>query len=176
MFRKILVVPVLLVALAGCGTSNTATTAGGVAETSSPTSMAQAANCPTVPTTKLAKTRFVTDAGLAFGAFHRYIYKPYKAGAFTSGAPGQKKAIVKAAAAAAFTLNRLNAARKLVSEDPTLCKTLKAPLDALSTMISGMVGKLKGGNVDPGQLDSVSSAIDGVKKNASGSGMNIQDK
>jgi hypothetical protein len=43
-------------------------------------------------------------------------------------------------------------------------------------MISGMVGKLKGGNADPGQLDSVSSAIDGIKQNASGSGMNIQDK
>jgi hypothetical protein len=177
MFRKILVIPVLLVALAGCGTSNTATTAGGVAETSSsPTSMAQAADCPTAPTKKFAKTRFVADAGLAFGAFHRYIYKPYKAGAFKSGAPSQKKAIVKAAAAAVFTLNRLNAARKLVGEDPTLCKTLKAPLDALGSMISGMVGKLKGGNVDPGQLDSVSSAIDGIKKNASGSGMNIQDK
>jgi hypothetical protein len=177
MFRKILVVPVLLVALAGCGTSNTATTSGVDAKTSSsPMSMGQAADCPTVATTKFAKTRFVADAGLAFGSFHRYIYKPYKAGAFKSGAPGQKKAIVKAAAAAVFTLNRLNAARKLVSEDPTLCKTLKAPLDALSSMISGMVGKLKGGNVDPGQLDSVSSAIDGIKKNASGSGMNIQDK
>src|SRR5258708_7039760 len=75
MFRKILVIPVLLVALAGCGTSNTATTAGGGAEqSSSPTSMAQASDCPTASTQKFPKTRVCADAGLAFAAVPRGIY------------------------------------------------------------------------------------------------------
>jgi len=36
------------------------------------------------PHVHLAKTKFVLHAGLAFGAFHRYIYEPFRSGAFTS--------------------------------------------------------------------------------------------
>jgi hypothetical protein len=43
-------------------------------------------SCPTSNTKSFAKTKFVLHAGLAFGAFHRYLYKPYQAGTFNKGA------------------------------------------------------------------------------------------
>jgi hypothetical protein len=180
MFRKILVIPVLLLALTACGASkNAATTGSGasayVAGGAQPTTTA-AAVCPTAATKKFAKTRFVADVGLAFGSFHRYILKPYQAGTFKQGAPGRTKALVKAAAAAAFSVNRLNAARKLVNDDPTLCKTLKAPLDALWAKLSALTGKLKSGNFDPNEITSTEGAIEGLRQNAGKSGVQIQDK
>ena len=63
-----------LALVAGCGSSNQNTAAGGQ------TTSAQS-------TTHFAKTKFVLHAGLAFGAIHRYIYKPLRAGALHSGAP-----------------------------------------------------------------------------------------
>ena len=30
---------------------------------------------------KIPKTRLLADLALTYGAFHRYLYKPYKAGA-----------------------------------------------------------------------------------------------
>ena len=42
------------------------------------------------------KTRFVVDVGLAVGALRQWVYKPFRAGAFASGANGRTKAFVKA--------------------------------------------------------------------------------
>jgi hypothetical protein len=44
----------------------------------------------------------VLHAALAFGAFHRCIYKPFKEGEFRSGAPGRRRTFVKAGLAGAF--------------------------------------------------------------------------
>ncbi len=54
---------------------------------------------------RFAKTKFVFHAGLAFGAFHRYIYKPFRAGSF-SRPLSHKKALLKAAVAALFVATR----------------------------------------------------------------------
>jgi len=185
MFRKVLVVPVLLVTLAGCGSSSndTATTgaaaSGAVATPATSPAMSPAqssATCPTKSTKRLAKTRFVADAGLAFGAFHRWIWKPYKAGTFKSGADGRTKSIVKAAAAGAFALNRLNAGRKLINADPTLCKALKQPVEALWNQVSGLTDKLKSGGFDGSSVESAQKAVEDLKSKASDAGANISDK
>ena len=188
MFRKVLVIPVLLATLAGCGSNGKdATNAGMVgttmaSPTGSPTGSPMASPtetstvCPTQSTTRLAKTRFVVDAGLAFGAFHRWIWKPYQAGSFKSGANGRTKALVKAAAGGAFAINRLNAARKLVNADPTLCKTLKAPLAALWGGLAGLTAKLKSGNFAGGDIDSVQKSLEDLRSKAAGAGANITDR
>lgn len=71
--------PVLLVLLAltvaGCGSSSSSDSAASTSAAKTTT-----ASSPT----HLATAKFVLHAGLAFGAFHRYIYKPLRAGAFTS--------------------------------------------------------------------------------------------
>ncbi|MEU5875950.1 hypothetical protein [Spirillospora sp. NPDC047279] len=76
-------------------------------------------------------------------------------------------AMVKAGAAGLFAANRLNAGRKLIDADPTLCKALKEPVDALWTSMTGLAGKFRKGEVNPADIDSVSTAIDGVKSDAS---------
>ncbi|RFU42910.1 hypothetical protein DZF91_04015 [Actinomadura logoneensis] len=196
--RKLLVLPVLLALVllgtGACGskahhasdTSGVTTASPGGGEQSpggtgpggaqSPGGTASPAVCPTESTKKFAKTRFVADAGLAFGAFHRWIYKPWQAGSFKSGAQNRKKTIVKAAAAGAFVVNRLNAGRKLVNADPTLCKTLKQPLDSLWNHLSGLTGKLKSGNVDPNEIGSVGGAVEKFRQEAAQQGANIKDK
>ncbi len=177
MFRKLLVIPLLLVSLVACGgQSNDVATLGKASGATDMSPPASPTTCPTKATKRLAKTRFVTDAGLAFGAFHRYIWKPYQAGTFKSGADGRTKALVKGAAAGAFAVNRLNAARKLVSADPTLCKALKAPMEAVWTGLSGLTGKLKSGNLGDGDISSVQNGLQDLKSKAGQAGANITDK
>jgi hypothetical protein len=179
MFRKALVIPALLLALTACGGAkdvarvDTKISASASASAASPTA---ATSCPTAATKKFAKTRFVADVGLAFGAFNRYILRPYREGAFKEGANGRTKALIKAAASGAFAVNRLNAARRLVNDDPTLCKTLKAPLDTLWTQLSAMTDKLKSGKVDPALISGTSGVIEGVRQNAGKQGMTIKDE
>ncbi|HTS73873.1 MAG TPA: hypothetical protein VMG74_09185, partial [Gaiellaceae bacterium] len=58
---------VLALAITACGSSKSTATSSAAAGT---------ATTATTSTTHLAKTKFVLHAGLAFGAFHRWIYKP----------------------------------------------------------------------------------------------------
>ena len=55
-----------------------------------------------------AKTRFLLHAGLAFGAFHHFIYNPFKAGDFTG--PKKVSTIAKAAVAGAFVYHEITTA------------------------------------------------------------------
>jgi hypothetical protein len=71
-------------ALAGCGNAT---------KTVSSTGPNGQATTQTVPNVHFAKTKFVLHAGLAFGAIHRYIYKPLRAGALRSGTPGRVKVL-----------------------------------------------------------------------------------
>jgi len=94
---KLVVLTVVLGALVlvGCGKS-TATSAGsssagvtssvpaagaaGGAGTSGSGPTTSAGGCPTSNTKSFAKSKFVLHVGLAAGTFHRYLYKPFKAG------------------------------------------------------------------------------------------------
>ena len=91
------VVTVLALAVTACGSS------------SSSSSSSASASASTTATTKLAKTKFVLHAGLAFGAFHRWIYKPAKAGDLSHPLE-HKLTTVKAALAAAFVYHELKLA------------------------------------------------------------------
>ena len=51
------------------------------------------------------KARFATDLGVAFFAFHHWVYGPYKAGAFASGAPGLRNPITGMRGCCAFAAN-----------------------------------------------------------------------
>lgn len=180
-----LVIPVMLLALAGCGGSKDATkTASGasaspgvVATTSTgATATANPADCPTSNTRKLAKTRFVANAAIAAGAFKRYLYKPYQAGTFKSGASGRKKAIVKAGVASVVIVDQLRRAKNNVEANPTLCKVLKAPLTKLTATMSALVNKAKQGELDPSELTSAQGALEQFRKDATSAGAGFKDK
>jgi hypothetical protein len=159
MFRKaaIVVAIAMLAFVTACSShsksASDTSAAGGVAATSS----ASSTTCPTTQTKKFAKTLFVTDAALAGGAFKRWIYTPAKEGKFNKGTKGRVTSIVKAVAAGAFTVNRLNAVKTNAQSDPTLCKLTIAPITKFTSAVQSIV---KGGNHGLGSIntDSVTSA------------------
>jgi hypothetical protein len=153
---------ILIVALvAGCGSSSSSSSSSsGAAQTS---------------TTHFAKTKFVLHAGLAFGAFHRYIYKPLKEGQFSGGLLHHKLATVKAALAAAFAYHEI----RLALDDARSSKilsTLLSPLLALQTKLTSLRDGLQHGNVDNAAIDSANSDTSAISAQSSQKGQPIQDQ
>ncbi|MEZ0064721.1 hypothetical protein ABIA32_000709 [Streptacidiphilus sp. MAP12-20] len=156
-----------LLALPACSSSKTSNSINGGQAAATATSSADRV--------KLAKTKFVANAALASGAFYQWIYKPFKAGTFKSGAKGRTAALIKGGLAGAFTYNRLKAALNDAKGDPTLSKAT----DALSSAVDGiknLPSKIKGGNATDADMNQVTGVIDGVKKAGAANGLNIQDQ
>jgi hypothetical protein len=181
------VLSVFVVALlaAGCGGS-TKTSTGGAAATASSiaggaassavsatAAASGAASCPSSNTTSVAKTKFLTHSGLAFGAFHRYLYTPVRAGAFKSGASGRITAIVKAGAAALFIKREVRLAYEDVQANPRLCKAIGQPLQAVGNQIDAAVSGLKNGSTSA--ITALEGVVQGVKAKASSAGTPIQE-
>ncbi|MFD8815920.1 hypothetical protein ACFV23_31635 [Streptomyces sp. NPDC059627] len=118
---------------------DTGIVAAPVADTPSPSTSAQKQ--------RLAKTRFVANAGLAAGATYQWIVKPWKAGKFKKGAHGRTFALIKAAAAGGFAYNRLKAAKRNAQGDPLLSRAI-APLSAGIDSLKGLPSKLRKGDGD----------------------------
>ena len=178
MFRKLSVILVigLLAFTAACSSKSSSTNAASatgaaasVAATSTP------AACPTKNTESFAKTKFVADVAIAGGAFKRYIYTPAKDGKFKKGANGRVLAFVKAAAAGALTVNRLEAAKTAAQANPTLCKLLAEPIARFSAAVSGLIGKAKGGSIDPSDVDNASGYLSNLHGAASQGGAAFTD-
>lgn len=131
------------------------------------------AQCPSSNTKTFAKSRFVLHTGEAFGAFHRYLYKPYKAGAFAKGSPGRIKGFAKAALAALFIKRQVRLASEDVKANPSLCKAIAAPLAQVGDGISGAVNKLKGG--DPSGITDTNTAVSGIESSAAGKGVAVKE-
>ncbi|MFE1952436.1 MULTISPECIES: hypothetical protein [Streptomyces] len=149
--------------------------AGGNGSTEAVARPAAASSSPAVERQKLAKTRFVANAGLAAGATYQWIVKPWKAGKFKKGAKGRKFALVKAGLAGAFTYNRLKAAQRNAKGDPTLAKAV-APLTAGIDKLKDLPKQLRKGD----GVDSVSGSFDdiinGVKDAGKSAGAEVKDK
>jgi hypothetical protein len=154
---------VLGLALAGCGTKTVSrTTANGTVTTEK------------IPDVHFAKTKFVLHMGLAFGAFHRYIYDPYKSGAFKSGAPGRTKALLKAGAAAIYTVHELKTARDDALSDQHL-RPLVEKLERLRIRLTSLGGSLKGGVLDAAGIAAAAGAVSSLGSESSGAGAVIKD-
>jgi hypothetical protein len=146
-------------AAAGCGGSSSGNGSGG--------------SGPTTQHIAFAKTKFLLHAGLAFGAFHRYIYKPFRNGGF-SPPSHHKAAIVKAGLAAMFAYHEAKIALRDAQASPILSK-LVAPLTALQRQLSGLGGHLKQGALDGGGISSAASTVDHIGSQSASSYKAIQD-
>jgi hypothetical protein len=154
---------VFAVVAAGCGTKTiTQTGANGAVTTKS------------VPNVHFAKTKFVLHLGLAFGAFHRYIYRPYVAGSFKSGAGGRTKALVKAGAAALYAVHELKTAREDALSDEHL-RPLAERVEGLLGRLTSLGGSLKGGSLNPGAIAGAAGAVSSLGAASSGVGAVIKD-
>ncbi|MGA4842305.1 hypothetical protein [Streptomyces sp. G45] len=151
----------LLVGATGCGGSDD--------DAAVPTGTSSAAR------QKFAKTRFVTNAGLAAGATYQWIVKPYRDGKFASGADGRTFALVKAGLAGAFTYNRLKAALRNAQGDPTLAKAV-APLTAGVEALKDLPAKLRKGDSTQSVVKSFDDTINSVKDAGRSAGAEVTDK
>jgi hypothetical protein len=153
-------------AVAGCGASS-----------SSPTSSAAAASGTTASTTTathLAKTKFVLHAGLAFGAFHRWIYKPAKAGELSHPLE-HKLTTIKAAIAATFVYHELKLALADAQADPTLSK-LVAPITDLQNKLHSLAGSVKSGGASTADVAGLDSTVSQIKGLSAAAGQPITEQ
>ncbi|MEU0700342.1 hypothetical protein ABZ513_05920 [Streptomyces bacillaris] len=179
-FRRSLVALLLscavLVSATGCGdTGSDAATRTGASPSSSVSAAASVSASATAEKQRLAKTRFVANAGLAAGATYQWIVKPYRAGAFKKGADGRTFALVKAGLAGGFAYNRLKAAAENAKGDPLLSKAV-APLTAGIESLKGMATKLRNGEAGEGDIGAFESVIDSIKNAGKSAGAEVTDK
>ncbi len=172
--RKIVLAGLLALLLtfaAGCGSSSKSSSGS----PSGSSAVTQSGPTSTTGTTHFAKTKFALHAGLAFGAFHRYIYKPLKEGKFSGGLLHHKLALVKAAAAAAFAYHEI----RLALDDARSSKilsTLLSPLLALQTKLSSLKDGFKRGKSDPATIQSANGDTSTISAESSRKGQPIQDQ
>ncbi|MFE5712523.1 hypothetical protein ACFQ7J_17155 [Streptomyces sp. NPDC056501] len=155
----------LLLTTAACNDDDTQSASGAATPTSTSTFEQQ----------KLAKTRFVANAGLAAGATYQWIVKPYRAGKFTKGADGRTFALVKAGLAGAFTYNRLKAAVNNAKGDPLLSKAV-APLTAGIESLKELGTKLRKGEAGDADVGAFESVINSIKDAGKSAGAEVVDK
>jgi hypothetical protein len=152
---------VATLALTGCGSS------------SAPSASSGAGTSTTTPHIAFAKTKFLLHAGLAFGAFHRYIWKPFRSGGFTPPLR-HKAAIVKAGLAALFAYHEAKLALQDAQASPVLAK-LVSPLTALERRLSALGSQLKQGRLDTSGISAANSSVNGVGAQSASSYRPIQD-
>jgi hypothetical protein len=148
-------------AIAGCGSSSTTTT-------TTPTGSVQV-NCQIA----FAKTKFILHTGIALGAFHRYVYKPYRAGAFKKGAPGRKKALLKAGASALLAYHELKVADQDAKCDGPALKKLASPLAQALAALSSLKSAIGTGNL--AGIGSAGALLDSLVAKAAQNGVHLKD-
>lgn len=155
----------LALAVAGCGP---ASSHGGNAAAAS-AAAAPSGSCQQVDTIKFDKAKFVLHAGLAFGAFHHFIYRPY-----TEHRLHGVLALGKAGLAGLFTVHELKLAKADAESSPTLCK-LVAPFDRASAALSGEVDKIKSDKATAGDMDGLGKQVDALQAGAKSAGVETPD-
>jgi hypothetical protein len=173
---RLLLVGVLLIGLlgaAGCG-SKSAGSAGsapkaGATAAADPSGGADA-GCQRVGSVNFDKTKFVLHAGLAFGAFHHFIYKPYKAGTLHGVGP-----LAKAGLAGVFTVHELKLAKADAESSPTLCH-LVAPFDRATAAVGAATDKIKRGKATDRDMEGLNTDINAVQSGAAAKGVPAPDR
>jgi hypothetical protein len=150
---------------AGCGGSSSSSSASG---------SAGARHTQSVATSPAAMAKFVGHAGLAFGIFHRYVYKPFRAGALND-AVQPKLAFTKAGAAAAAASREVVLAKQ-DAQGSTALRKLYAPLAGLVPTLGNVAGRLDRGHPDPGGIKMTNGAIASIKQTARAAGVRIPER
>ncbi len=167
---RVLLIGVVLVGLvstAGCGPTSSRSEAG---STSVSASAAPGAGCQRVGSVNFDKTKFVLHAGLAFGAFHHFIYAPYKASNLHGFA-----VLAKAGLAGLFTVHELKLAKADAESSPTLCH-LAAPFDKASAAISSSISRIRGGKASGQDIENLNNDVNAVQRGAQADGVPAPDR
>lgn len=122
------------------------------------------------------KTKFVLHAGLGFGAFHHFIYAPFRSGEFSAGTPGRVRHLAEAGLATAFTVHELRLAKQDAEANPTLCKVVAAPLDSAAASLQRLRGSVGSGRVSGNDLDQVNSTLGQAQQGSAQAGTPVADQ
>jgi hypothetical protein len=170
MSTRVLMIGIVLVGLVsatGCGPNPSSSAAR---STPASASAAPGAACQQVGSVNFDKTKFVLHAGLAFGAFHHFIYAPYKAGRLHGVG-----ALAKAGLAALFTVHELKLAKADAESSPTLCH-LAAPFDKVSAAISNSSGQIRSGKASSQDIEGMNNDVNAVQGGAKADGVPAPDQ
>jgi hypothetical protein len=163
----VIAVTALGLALVGCGKSSSSSTGSASTPTSSQTGTS------TTPSIRFAKTKFLLHAGLAFGAFHHFIYKPFKAGALRHPLL-HKAALLKAALAGLFVYHEL----KLAAQDVKSSKLLSdlfAPITLIAAKLATFKVSLATGRASAPRVEGISSELSSLGASAAAKGNAITE-
>ncbi len=165
--RRLLLVGLIGLAMivAGCGGS-------GSSSSSSAGATGAATGSTTPDVGHLPTAKFALHAGLAFGAFHRYIYKPLKDGTFSGGILKHKVALVKAGLAGLFAYHELKLALTDAQASPKL-HSLVAPFTALGDKLKSIGESAKSGNFDPSTITSANGDVTNLSGLAKQAGISV---
>ena len=152
--------------VAGCGSSSSSSSSAS-AKAATSTSASSTRNVGRLPTVK-----FALHAGLAFGAFHRWIYKPLKNGTFSGGVLKHKLALAKAGLAGLFAYHELKLAIKAAQASPKLQK-LVAPVTALGAKLKSIGSGAKSGTIDASSITSANGDVTSLSGMAKQAGVSI---
>ncbi|MBV8541051.1 MAG: hypothetical protein JO063_01735 [Pseudonocardiales bacterium] len=122
------------------------------------------------------KTKFVLHAGLAFGAFHHFIYAPFRSGEFASGSRGRVRHLAEAGLAAAFTVHELRLAKQNAEANPTLCRVVAAPLENAAASLQRLRNPISSGQASASDLDQVNTSIDQAQHGSAQAGTPVADQ
>jgi len=148
---------------AGCGGAKTTTTTNAQGQT--------VVSCQIT----FAKTKFLLHTGIAAGAFYRYIYDPWRAGAFKKGAPGRTKALAKAATSAVLVVHELRIAARDAQCDGPALKALARPMTA-AIAAAGALTTLTSLTGGLGSIGTAGAAFDELKSAAAAAGASIKQR
>jgi hypothetical protein len=153
-------VPLLLVsvlAVAGCGSTHSSAPASGGGST-----------------VHFAKTKFVIHAGLAFGVFHRWIYKPFKRGDFNHPL-SHKLTLAKALVAAGVVIHEVRLASADAGHSRLLSNVVLPLAGIVGTvhLISSALGHHHA--PDASAVSTANSQISGAESASKAAGQPIQE-
>jgi hypothetical protein len=173
MVRRLL--PWLLVtalAVAGCGGKSNTVGGGG-----SNIGGGQATPAVTAPATgskvPFAKTKFVLHAGIAFGVFHRWIYKPYEAGTLNHPL-AHKLAFAKALIATGVVVHEVRLALADARGSKLLSKVV-VPLGAMAGSVALIRAALRHHQVNSSAISSANSDASSASADSSAAGQPIKE-
>ena len=124
----------------------------------------------------LDKTRFLAHLGVAYFAFHHWVYAPYRQGDFAQGAPHRLSHIVKGGIALLFAVHEVHVSEEIAqkSHDPLLRK-LDAGLATLTGSFSSIGDRMKSGQFDPTDVGTLLTQTTSEQSTAAANGTRIKD-
>jgi hypothetical protein len=113
--------------------------------------------------------------GLAGGAVHGLVWKPFSAGAFGDRASGRQESIKVGARAAVMASRQLTRVGTLLASCPSLAR-LQRPVADAATRTGFAAQQLTGGTVDAATLTAAESAVSAVEAQSQGLGITIVER